>query len=68
MKPLDSISWPLIVVLCLTLGLSPYVPVPHVWQKLTMLLNGDLTQGVDIFDLIFHGTPWMLAIAKIIRG
>ena len=68
MKPLDTISWPMIAVLCLTLGLAPYVPEPHIWQKLNMLLSGDLTQGVDIFDMVFHGAPWLLAIAKLIRG
>ena len=68
MKPLDTISWPIIIILCLTLGLAPYLPEPHVWQKLNMLLQGTLTQGVDIFDLIFHGSPWLLLIAKMIRG
>ncbi len=68
MQPLDNISWPLIAVLCLTLGLAPYVPEPHVWQKLNMMLSGTLNRGVDIFDFVFHGTPWLLAIAKLVRG
>jgi len=68
MKPLDTISWPIIAVLCLTLGLAPYVPEPHIWQKLNMLLAGKLTQMVDVFDLVLHSTPWMLAVTKLIRG
>jgi len=68
MKPLDSISWPLIIVLILTLGLAPYIPEPHIWQKINMLLNRNLSESADVFDLVFHGTPWLLAAVKLVRG
>ena len=68
MKPLDTISWPVVIVLCLTLGLAPFVPEPHVWAKFKMLLNGELNQAVDIFDFIFHGVPWLLLAIKLMRG
>jgi len=68
MKPLDTISWPLVIGLCLTLGLAPYVPEPHIWQKLQMLLNKTLTKPEDVFDLVFHGVPWLLLLAKGVRG
>jgi len=49
-----------------TLGLAPFVPAPHVWEKIIMLLSGDLTRPIDIFDFAFHGLPWALLIAKLV--
>ena len=54
---LDKIPASLLIVLCLTLGLAPFRPEPHVWQKLSMLLSGDLNRIIDIFDLLMHGAP-----------
>ena len=68
MTLLDKIGWPILVVVCLTLGLAPFVPAPHVWEKLTMLAAGDLRRPVDVFDLLLHALPWLLALAKGLRG
>lgn len=68
MKPLETISWPVVIVLCLTLGLAPFVPEPHIWEKLKMLANGELNRAIDIFDLVFHGVPWLLLVVKAVRG
>ncbi len=68
MKPLKTISWPMVIILCLTLGLAPYTPEPHVWQKLQMLLAGTLGKPVDIFDFVLHGVPWLLMVLKAVRG
>ena len=67
MKLIDSISWPLVIGLCLTLGLAPFVPEPHVWQKLQLLIGGALSKPVDVFDLLLHGAPWLLLFIKVIR-
>jgi hypothetical protein len=52
-------------VLCLTLGLAPFTPEPHLWEKLKMLASGELTELLDIFDLLLHGAPWLLLIIKL---
>lgn len=65
MQWLHELSWGYIVLACLTLGLAPFVPVPHIWEKLQMLFAGDLRRPIDIFDLFFHGLPWLFLIAKI---
>lgn len=67
MTILDRIGWPVIVIMCLTLGLSPFVPEPHAWEKLQMLATGTLTRPMDIFDLLFHAAPFLLAAAKAVR-
>lgn len=57
----------LIIVACLTLGLAPFTP-PHIWEKLNMLVAGELKRPIDWFDLLFHGAPWILLILKLLLG
>lgn len=49
----------------LMLGLAPFVPEPHLWSKLKMLVAGELTSPVDIFDLIMHGAFPAVLLAKL---
>ncbi|MCB9555316.1 MAG: RND transporter [Deltaproteobacteria bacterium] len=62
---MSSVPWWAIAIACITLGLAPFAPEPHVWEKLRMLASGQLRRGIDIFDLFFHGAPWLLALAKL---
>ena len=64
---LDRIPLSLAIVGCLTLGLAPFMPEPHIWEKLKMLGAGTLRKPVDIFDLCLHAAPWCLLVAKLIR-
>jgi hypothetical protein len=64
---LDKLPLPVIIFGCLTLGLAPVVPEPHISEKLKMLANGTLQKPVDIFDLCFHGLPWAVLLAKLAR-
>jgi hypothetical protein len=64
-KLLDKIPLSLLLVLCLTLGLAPFTPQPHVWEKLQMLVAGELVKPIDIFDLLLHATPWILLVLKL---
>lgn len=57
----------LFVIAALTLGLAPFVPEPHLWEKLKMLAAGTLSRPLDIFDLILHGAPWLLLALKLQR-
>ncbi|RMD47605.1 MAG: RND transporter [Alphaproteobacteria bacterium] len=61
---LDQISWPLAVMAALTLGLAPFVPEPHIVEKLRMLAQGTLRRPIDIFDLALHALPWLILLAK----
>ena len=63
-KLFDRMPLSLLIVLCLTLGLAPFTPQPHVWEKLGMLVTGELTQPLDVFDLLMHGFPWLLLMVK----
>ena len=61
----DKVSWPVTIVLCLTLGLAPFMPEPHLIEKLRMLASGTLSRPLDIFDLLLHGFPYVLLAAKV---
>ena len=65
---LAKIPFNILLLICLTLGLAPFVPEPHVWEKLKMLADGSLARPIDIFDLFMHGTPWVLLILKTALG
>ena len=64
---LDQIPLLLAIAACLTLGLAPFTPEPHIWEKLKMLASGTLQKPVDIFDLLLHAAPWFLLLAKLAR-
>lgn len=64
---LDQLSLPLLILASLTLGLAPFVPEPHIWEKLKMLSAGTLVRPIDIFDLLLHAAPWALLVAKLVR-
>lgn len=66
MSFIDKVSWELLIIACLTLGLAPYSP-PHIWEKLQMLIKGKLIRPIDWFDFFMHGIPWILLILKGIR-
>ena len=67
MNWIDRQPLSLFIVFALLLGLAPFVPEPHVWEKLKMLAGGELARPLDIFDLIMHGLPWALLILKLYR-
>ena len=60
------IPFSLLIVLCLSLGLAPFTPEPHLLEKLRILAAGELTRLIDVFDLLLHGTPWLLLIIKLV--
>lgn len=64
---LDHIPLNIVIIAALTLGLAPFVPEPHLWQKLKMLVAGTLVKPVDIFDMAMHAAPFVLLAAKLIR-
>ena len=64
---LDQIPLNLLVIAALTLGLAPFVPEPHIWEKLKMLAAGELSRPIDIFDLVLHATPFVLLGLKLLR-
>jgi len=67
LKFLDDLPLLYAVLFAATLGLAPFTPEPHIWEKLKMLGAGELTRPIDIFDFVFHGWTWLLLAAKLAR-
>jgi hypothetical protein len=67
MRWLDRIPWWLAVLLAALVGLAPFVPEPHLVEKLRMLREGTLVRGIDVFDLAWHLAPLLLLAAKLGR-
>lgn len=67
MSLMDKVPLWIFVLFALTLGLAPFRPEPHVWEKLRMLAEGTLSRPVDILDLFLHATPWALLVVKLSR-
>ncbi|WP_405413535.1 hypothetical protein [Maribacter sp. Asnod1-A12] len=60
-------NWKLIILLCLTLGLAPFFPEPHIVGKLKWIFGGDKGMVfMDWFDVVLHGFPFILLIRLII--
>lgn len=60
-------DWRLVILACLTVGLAPYFPEPHIWGKLRWVAGGaNGMAAIDWFDLLLHGLPWLLLIRLVI--
>lgn len=59
------LPWFALVLGSLTLGLAPFFPQPHLFEKIQMLSHGELSRSIDIFDLVLHGLFPLLLILKI---
>ena len=56
----------LILVVCLTLGLAPFFPEPHIVGKLRWVAGGAVgMKSIDWFDVLFHGFPWILLLMSV---
>jgi hypothetical protein len=52
-----------LIVMCLTLGLAPFVPEPHIWGKIRWIMGGGHgMKAMDHFDFLMHGVPWFLLL------
>lgn len=56
-------NWQILTLACLTLGLAPFTPEPHIWGKLKWIIGGaNDMQAIDWLDTLFHGLPWLLLL------
>lgn len=52
-----------IILICLTLGLAPFFPEPHIVGKLRWIWGG--AKGMTLLDwgdTLMHGAPWALLL------
>jgi len=64
---LNKIPYSVLIIFTIMMLLAPIRPMPHVVEKIIMLINGTLHKPIDIFDLFFHLIPLILLVSKIIK-
>ena len=53
----------LLLAACLTLGLAPFRPEPHIWANLKWIAGGAVGMELENWlDTLMHGTPWLLLV------
>ena len=56
-------QWRIVLLLCLTLGLAPYSPEPHLLGQIRWIAGGAIgMKASDWFDVVLHGFPFVLLI------
>jgi len=61
---LQKIPYQPLIIAAIILGLAPFSPAPHLFEKMQMLVHGSLTRPIDLFDLLFHLSPSLLLLLK----
>ncbi|MFK5981624.1 MAG: hypothetical protein QM499_01830 [Flavobacteriaceae bacterium] len=60
-------NWRTVILICLTLGLAPFFPEPHIFGKVKWILGGAEGMGpMDWFDVVLHGFPYVMLVRLII--
>ncbi len=60
-------NWKNVIMFCLTLGLAPFLPEPHIWGKIKWIAGGgEGMQLLDWGDALMHGLPWLLLLRLIV--
>jgi len=67
MHLLDKLPYQILIVWAVFMSLAPFVPEPHLVEKVNMLMDGTLTRPIDIFDLFWHLLPDILLLLKLVR-
>ena len=67
LKYIDKIPLLPLAVVAVFMSLAPFAPEPHLIEKLRMLVNGELSKGIDIFDLFWHSFPIVLLVIRLSR-
>ena len=58
----------IVVLACLTLGLAPFSPEPHLVGKIRWIFGGAKGMAaIDWWDTIQQGLPWLVLIYFIVR-
>jgi hypothetical protein len=54
-----------LAVAAIFMALAPFSPEPHLLEKSRMLIQGELTKGIDIFDLFWHSFLIVLLVVRL---
>ena len=63
---IKSLPYPILILMSIFMVLAPFQPEPHLLQKFDMLMAGNLTKLLDMFDVLWHLLPVGLFIMKFV--
>ena len=66
-KYIDQIPVLPLAVAAIFMMLAPFSPEPHLLEKSRMLINGELTKPIDIFDLFWHSLFICVLLIRLFR-
>ncbi len=66
-KLIDKIPLLPLTIAAVFMMLAPFVPEPHLLEKIRMLSNGELTKPIDIFDLFWHSLFVTILLIRLAR-
>ena len=67
LKYIDRIPLLPLAIAAVFMALAPFAPEPHLVEKTRMLINGELSRGIDIFDLFWHSFLIVLLAIRLLR-
>ncbi len=67
LKYIDKIPLLLLAIAAIFMSLAPFSPEPHLLEKSRMLVNGELSKAIDIFDLFWHSFLIVLLVIRLMR-
>ena len=67
LKYIDKVPLLPLAVVALFMALAPFTPEPHLLEKSRMLINGELSKPIDIFDLFWHSFLIVILAIRLIR-
>ena len=66
LKLIDKIPLLPLALLAIFMSLAPFTPEPHLVEKSRMLIDGQLTKAIDIFDLFWHSFLLVLLAIRLL--
>ena len=61
------LTYQFLIPIAIVLAVLPVFPEPHLVEKVRMLMNGELSKPIDIFDLFWHTWPLGLIAYKLTK-
>ncbi len=68
MQFIDKLPYSMLAVMTVLMLGAPFLPEPHLVEKMRMLMDGALTKPLDMFDVVWHLLPATLLIVKFVKS
>jgi len=68
LKLIDKIPLLPLAFVAVFMMLAPFSPEPHLLEKSRMLINGELSKPIDIFDLFWHSLFITVFLIRLVRS